>query len=588
MGDDGWGSSNGGGWGDSGGFDSADAGGDSGTTERKRGCFICGEEGHRKSDCPQAGENGGGDDTCFKCGESGHRKADCPSGGGGGDKCYNCGKEGHRSSDCDKPVTCRKCGEEGHKSSECETGFVTRTYENEEGKKVEIYVPTELDDNSLFAETGISSGINFDKISKIDVTCEGSKTIKAIATFEEANLRKLLTDNVARSNYTKPTPVQRHAIPIVLAGEDMMACAQTGSGKTAAFLLPILHNILEGGDTASPGDSPQKPQALVVAPTRELASQIKDEARKFAHGSMVKAVVAYGGTSSGHQLMQLFKGTDVLIATPGRLMDFVDKGKISFENLKYLVLDEADRMLDMGFLPEMQRIVSSGSMPPKDERTTLMFSATFPEQVRELAKEFLKDDYLFVKVGLVGGVNTDVQQNFIQVDQFAKRDKLKEILDEVGSERTLVFVETKRNADFIASFLCECGYPTTSIHGDRYQSERDQALRDFKSGNKPILVATAVAARGLDIKGVAHVVNYDLPKSIDEYVHRIGRTGRVGNTGKATSFYDSGNNKELVSELLRILKEAQVEVPDWLEGEGGEGGGSNGAAGGGGDEEEEW
>ena len=249
--------------------------------------------------------------------------------------------------------------------------------------------------------------------------------------------------------------------------------------------------------------------------------------------------MCYGGTSTGFQINTITRGCNVLIATPGRLKDLVEKGVVSFSNVKFLVLDEADRMLDMGFKPEVDHIVSSAGMPPKGERQTLMFSATFPDEVQQTAKEVLDEKYIFLTVGIVGGASSDVKQTFYEVEKFGKRDKLVEVLNEVGSEKTLVFVETKRNADFLATFLSNEGYPTTSIHGDRLQREREEALADFKSGKMNILVATAVAARGLDIKGVAHVVNYDMPKSIDEYVHRIGRTGRVGNIGKATSFFDA-------------------------------------------------
>merc|ERR1719461_2057421 len=201
-----------------------------------------------------------------------------------------------------------------------------------------------------------------------------------------------------------------------------------------------------------------------------------------------------------------------------------------------------------------------------------MFSATFAETVQHLALDFL-NDYLFLAIGIVGGASSDVKQTFLKLGKFEKREKLLEILREVGTNRTLVFVETKKNADFLATFLSNEGFPTTSIHGDRLQREREEALRDFKTGRMPVLVATAVAARGLDIKGVAHVVNYDLPKTIDEYVHRIGRTGRVGNTGKATSFFDPSENSDLAADLVKILSECQQEVPDYLKDGGGAGGG---------------
>jgi len=559
-----WGTDDGG-WG---------AGAESGDTNnnddkpRDKGCRICKEEGHFARDCPEKGEKGDGDGEkkgCFKCGGD-HMAADCEQ----PDVCRKCKEEGHMAKDCEKPDVCRFCGEEGHKAGDCE-GPKTHEITKEDGTKVEIYFPTEITDDKLF-EQGIDQGINFDKFDNIPVKCGGDNAPKPISSFENMGLRQILMDNIQKSGYKKPTPIQKTAIPCIMAGRDLMACAQTGSGKTAAFLLPMIHKILEEGLESNSGDSPQKPQAIVIAPTRELAVQIKDEARKFSNESMCKAVVMYGGTSTGYQLQSLFRGTNILIATPGRLMDILEKDKISLENLKYLVLDEADRMLDMGFRPEIVKLCEHSSMPAKGERQTLMFSATFPSEVQQLALDFLKD-YLFLTIGILGSASSDVTQNFAEVEKFKKREALIEILKDVGTDRTLVFVETKRNADFLASILSNEGFPTTSIHGDRLQREREEALRDFKTGRMPVLVATAVAARGLDIKGVAHVVNYDLPKTIDEYVHRIGRTGRVGNTGKATSFFDPAENSDIAADLVQILGDCQQVVPDYLKDAGGSGGG---------------
>jgi len=566
MGDE-WGTDSGG-WG----TESSGDANNNDSAPRDKGCRICKEEGHFARDCPKKGE-GGPKKGCFKCGEEGHNKADCPKedeeGDGGGKKgCFKCGGD-HMAKDCEKPDVCRLCGEEGHKGSDCD-GAKTHSITKEDGTKVEIYIPTELTDDKLF-EQGIHQGINFDKFDNIPVKCGGENAPKPISSFESMGLRQILMDNIKKSGYTKPTPIQKTAIPCIMNGRDLMGCAQTGSGKTAAFLLPIIHKLLEDGCEANQGDVPQKPQAIVVAPTRELAIQIKDEARKFANGSMCKPVVAYGGTSTGYQITQLLRGTNILIATPGRLMDFIEKEKVSLEELRYLVLDEADRMLDMGFRPEVVKLCEHSTMPPKDKRQTLMFSATFPSEVQQLALDFLKD-YLFLTIGILGSANSDVAQKFIECEKFKKRETLLETLKDVGTDRTLVFVETKRNADFLASVLSNEGFPTTSIHGDRLQREREEALRDFKTGRMPILVATAVAARGLDIKGVSHVVNYDLPKTIDEYVHRIGRTGRVGNTGKATSFFDPGENADISGDLVKILSECQQEVPDFLKNGGSAGG----------------
>ena len=255
-------------------------------------------------------------------------------------------------------------------------------------------------------------------------------------------------------------------------------------------------------------------------------NQVYSEARKFAAGSNIKCRVAFGGTSSSFQNSRLQQGCNILVSTTGRFIDFMDKGNINMENLQYLVLDEADRMLDDGFMPDVQKILENPNTPDKDKRQTLLFSATFSDDVQTAAQEFLKQNYLFLSVGLIGGVCSDVKQEFLKVDQFDKREKLEELLqapDRNPTDRTLVFVQTKKNADFVTANLCQNGLEAVSIHGDRFLSQRFEALENFRSGLKPVLVATAVAARGLDIRGVELVINYDLPREVDEYVHRIGK-----------------------------------------------------------------
>nr|KAF6366070.1 DEAD-box helicase 4 [Pipistrellus kuhlii] len=433
-----------------------------------------------------------------------------------------------------------------------------------QGPKV-TYVPPAPpeDEDAIFAH--YQTGINFDKYDSILVEVSGHDVPPAILTFEEANLCQTLNNNIAKAGYTKLTPVQKYSIPIILAGRDMMACAQTGSGKTAAFLLPILAHMMRDGITASRFRELQEPECIIVAPTRELINQIYLEARKFSFGTCVRAVVIYGGTQFGHSVRQIIQGCNVLCATPGRLMDVISKEKIGLRQVRYLVLDEADRMLDMGFGPEMKKLISCPGMPSKEQRQTLMFSATFPEEIQRMAGEFLKLNYLFVAVGQVGGACTDVQQTVLQVGQYSKREKLVETLRSTGDERTMVFVETKKKADFIATFLCQEKISTTSIHGDREQREREQALGDFRCGKCPVLVATSVAARGLDIENVQHVINFDLPSTIAEYVHRIGRTGRCGNTGRAVSFFDPESDRPLAQPLVKVLSDAQQDVPPWLE-----------------------
>jgi len=305
------------------------------------------------------------------------------------------------------------------------------------------------------------------------------------------------------------------------------------------------------------------PYALILAPTRELASQIYDEARKFSYKTGLKSVVLYGGAPIGYQLRELERGCDIIVATPGRLVDVIERARVSLSQIKYLVLDEADRMLDMGFEPQIRRIVEGEDMPRTGERQTLMFSATFPKEIQRLAACFLYD-YIFLAVGRVGSTTDLVTQKFIRVEESEKQGMLLDLLASVKG-LTIIFVETKRKADMLEDFLIRDGFPATSIHGDRVQQDREAALRTFSSGQTPYLIATNVAARGLDIDNIAHVINYDMPTDIDDYVHRIGRTGRAGKPGLATAFINE-ENVGIVPKLLEILVESGQEVPGWLDG----------------------
>merc|ERR1711871_28925 len=305
------------------------------------------------------------------------------------------------------------------------------------------------------------------------------------------------------------------------------------------------------------------PQGLVLAPTRELAVQIYEEARKFTYQTGVRAVVVYGGAQVRDQMRELDRGVDILVATPGRLEDFCERGKVCLSDCMFLALDEADRMLDMGFIPQIRRIVEQMDMPPSTQgRQTVMFSATFPKEIQRLAADFL-DDYVFLAVGRVGSTTDMITQKVEYVEDHQKRDVLFSLVQKVEG-LTLVFVETKRNADAIEQFLCRNNFPATSIHGDRSQREREDALRSFKSGHTPILVATDVAARGLDIPNVTHVINYDMPNDSDDYVHRIGRTGRAGHAGLATAFINEKNGN-VVRDLVVLLRENKQDIPPWLE-----------------------
>jgi superfamily II DNA/RNA helicase len=444
-------------------------------------------------------------------------------------------------------------------------------------------------------------GINFDKYDAIKVEVKKGESISfdGFTDYDELSLHATFRRNIELMHYKRPTPIQRYAIPLAIGGDDLMCCAQTGSGKTCAFLLPVCVSLQK---TAPPpfANGSVSPRCVVLAPTRELASQIESEAQKLCHDSAVKTVVVYGGASQRQQIRELAFGADIIVATPGRLMDFVDRSLIRLGLVKFLVLDEADRMLDMGFEPQIRKIVQTSGMTIKEKRQTFMFSATFPNKIQLLARQFLRDQYAWIAVGRVGSTTDSITQVLVQADA-DKRHKLKLVVEALqkGPEgRTLIFVQKKKTATWLKKQLNKGGpddgkederftpIPSTDIHGDRSQSQREAALASFRSGDCRVLVATDVAARGLDISGVEHVINMDLPVAIDDfdsYVHRIGRTGRAGHTGLATSLFVPGDapkvgNGKIAKSMVTQLKEAGQEVPSWLEAEVAGGGGGKAAA----------
>ncbi|KAI9003609.1 P-loop containing nucleoside triphosphate hydrolase protein [Gaertneriomyces semiglobifer] len=418
-------------------------------------------------------------------------------------------------------------------------------------------------------------GINFAKVGEVPIRIHGDDPVELIDSFDTLDLYPELKSNILDlMKYNKPTPVQKAVIPTLLAGRDVMASAQTGSGKTAAYLIPIMDKLLKRGKAKlramKPGEEKpsffrkvHEPLVLIISPTRELAGQIFTEVRKFAYRTWVKPAVIYGGANSKVLLNGLESGCDVLIATPGKLCDFLLRNIISLKRVKFLVIDEADRLFELGFDQEIRRIVEGYDMPRDEARQTALFSATFPKTVRRLARDFLLD-CLLITVGRVGTIPVDITQRVMEVDDFSKRTTLLDLLYDEEPGLTLVFVNTQRAADTLDDFLFRAGFPVTSIHGKRSQAEREDAISAFRSAKVPILIATDVAARGLDIPNVSHVINYDMPKDIDEYIHRVGRTARVGNTGKATSFYNE-RNVDLAPELVRCLMQTNQEVPDFLE-----------------------
>jgi ATP-dependent RNA helicase RhlE len=341
--------------------------------------------------------------------------------------------------------------------------------------------------------------------------------------FKDLGLHDVLTDKCGQMGYTEPTPIQKQAIPVVLAGSDLIACAETGTGKTAAFLLPILQQL---NDNKRPGT-----RVLVLSPTRELANQTEAFCRQFEpKGITCTAII--GGSGYKSQIAALRRGPTIIIATPGRLIDLMEQGLVDLRGLTTLVLDEADRMLDMGFLPSIKRIVRV--IPAK--RQTLFFSATMSAEIEHIAYSMLKDPKL-IEVSPRGRASHLVHQTAYPVAQQHKMPLLLDLLEREDFDRVLVFTRTKRGADRIAHILSKRDHRSNRIHGDRSQSQREAALKSFKAGHTNVLVATDVAARGIDIDMVSHVINYDIPKAPEDYVHRIGRTGRAGNNGRAITLF---------------------------------------------------
>jgi len=340
--------------------------------------------------------------------------------------------------------------------------------------------------------------------------------------FEAGILRAIQS-----AGYARPTPVQAAAIPKVMHGHDLIGIAQTGTGKTAAFVLPMLHRLAK----ANRANRPRGVQALVLAPTRELAVQIEENIRNYGRFQLVRTAAIYGGVEEEAQIKALRKGVQILVATPGRLLDLLEKGKIDFRPLEMLVLDEADRMLDMGFLPDIETIIAE--LPVR--RQTLMFSATLSKEIESLARRFLHEPKL-VQIGERVNPADTVEQWIYEVPAHLKNAMLRELLKRPGFDKVLVFVRMKDGANRLTEFLRGSGVKAVKLHSGRTQEQRLKALQDFKAGEAQVLVATDLVARGIDIDGVSHVVNYDFPVNPEDYIHRIGRTGRAEAAGKAISF----------------------------------------------------
>ncbi|KAI8590310.1 P-loop containing nucleoside triphosphate hydrolase protein [Geranomyces variabilis] len=449
-------------------------------------------------------------------------------------------------------------------------------------------------EKALFSEK-ITEGINFALYDEVPCEIDGDldADFQPLEEFDAGLHQGLRWVIKELASYKTPTPVQRYALPLIYAGRDVLASAQTGSGKTAAFLLPIISNLYFDGPSPCTIDRHPvaAPTALILSPTRELATQTHKEALKFTYRSFVKCGVIYGGVQGGEaqaQYRAMEAGCHILVATVGKLIDFIKRGKVSFRNCKYVVLDEADRMLDMGFELEVRFILQGTDLPPIHQ--TAMFSATFPRDIKILAHEFLKDS-VEVRMGEVGSAAMNVKQEILHVQNHEKERELIKLLTaekaanpstpQTGPYLVLIFVKTKRSAPILANRLKQRGFNAVEMHGDMDQAQRERALRAFKLGKPNIMIATDVAQRGLDIPGVQHVIQYDLPNNHDEYVHRIGRTGRAGNIGKATAFWNE-ENSAINRGLKGVLEGAKQPVPAFLTQFTGYGSGSGSAYGGGG------
>lgn len=374
--------------------------------------------------------------------------------------------------------------------------------------------------------------------------------------FRELNLIKPLLTAVRCCGYVHPTPIQEKTIPPVLEGRDVLGCAQTGTGKTAAFALPILQKLFQMG---KPEGDKRPVRALILTPTRELALQIYENFEGYGKRLPMRPCVIFGGVGQQPQVDQLNKGVDILVATPGRLNDLINQGYIQLDKLAVFVLDEADRMLDMGFIHDVKKVIAH--LPKK--RQTLFFSATVPPEVEKLATSLLTDP-VTVKVDPVSSTVDKIDQSLYMVDKANKKHLLAKLLKEPDVESALVFTRTKHGADRVVRELARVQIDARSIHGNKSQSARQQALSDFKSGKVRVLVATDIAARGIDIAGLSHVFNYDLPNEPEAYVHRIGRTGRAGRDGIAVSFCCIDEVKELrqIEKLTgKTLKRLESEWP---------------------------
>ncbi|KAM0684357.1 ATP-dependent RNA helicase dbp2 [Mitosporidium daphniae] len=443
-------------------------------------------------------------------------------------------------------------GSSNSKKDDFAGGLPTQSWENMQ------LVPFE---KNFYREAPSVSALTASEVFEIrksmGITVSGENIPKPVVSFSEACMPPSVLREIESLGFTKPTPIQAQGWPMAMSGRDMIGIAETGSGKTLAYLLPAIVHIT-AQPSIRPGDGPI---CLVLAPTRELAVQIQEECRKFGRSARIRSLSVYGGVPKGPQARELSRGVEILIATPGRLIDMLRDSRTNLKRITYLVLDEADRMLDMGFEPQIRAIVDQ----IRPDRQTLMWSATWPKEVQRLAADYSRSP-IQVNIGsLYISANHRVRQIVRVCSEDDKRTFILRNLENISREtqnKTIVFTATKRTANDLALFLKREGYSALAIHGDKTQADRDYTLAQFKTGRCSVMVATDVAARGLDVKDIRFVINYDFPSSVEDYVHRIGRTGRANTYGTAISYFTQDNSR-CAKDLIAVLKEASQEVdPD--------------------------
>jgi len=458
----------------------------------------------------------------------------------------------------------RKAKQEAGAAQEEEAEEAPPAKKKKEKKKAAVAEEAVASTSADGASAGdVMSPDAFRKKHEITSAREDQSLPDPVQRFEDAPFSKKIKAGLAAAGFAAPSPIQAQGWAVAVLGQDLVAVAKTGSGKTLGFLLPACRAIALS-ELPEPRGSAAEPLALVLAPTRELVAQIEAECAKFLQYSKVTSLAVFGGAAKGPQVKACKDHPQVLIATPGRLQDLMEMTAVNLKNVSFLVLDEADRMLDMGFEPEIAKIIATCA----PVRQTLMFTATWSKAVQRIANSYLKAEHMHVNVGATEelSANKAVTQEFFKIGDEDKEVKLWRIISDLPEDAKLIaFMNTKRRVEQYSKAFNGRGFEVAALHGDKRQDQRDKDLAEFSTGKVWLLFATDVCARGLDIKSVTHVVNFDMARDVESYVHRIGRTGRAGNTGKSITFWNEAYDTECAPALAKIAKEAGQEVPDFLQ-----------------------